>query len=178
MYVGAAAAAIPRTSHWPRSSSRSPGDETKIRILRKAIIPPPPAARGQPGRLRCPHARDRSTSGRLIEPCGGAVDSGTARTSQSIDAAERSRRATQPISQIRSSNRVSTSRGRLMPRSRSGCRYRPRSFRDDQRERHRQRSPRQLPPDSDRMLDLCDIGPRSEQWDVIASFPVGESSSL
>lgn len=26
-----------------------------------------------------------------------------------------------------------------------------------------------------RTLDLCDIGPRSERWDVLASFPIGAS---
>jgi hypothetical protein len=33
-------------------------------------------------------------------------------------------------------------------------------------------------PTQTRTLDLCDIGPRSERWDVLASFPIGKSSSL
>lgn len=30
-------------------------------------------------------------------------------------------------------------------------------------------------PARTRTLDLCDIGPRSERWDVLASFPIGET---
>jgi hypothetical protein len=33
-------------------------------------------------------------------------------------------------------------------------------------------------PTRARALDLCDIGPRSERWDVLASYPIGESSGL
>jgi hypothetical protein len=30
-------------------------------------------------------------------------------------------------------------------------------------------------PARTRTLDLCDIGPRSERWDVLASFPIGRT---
>ncbi|MGH3885764.1 MAG: 2'-5' RNA ligase family protein [Pseudonocardiaceae bacterium] len=33
-------------------------------------------------------------------------------------------------------------------------------------------------PARTRTLDLCDIGPRSERWKVLVSFPIGEDSSL
>ncbi len=32
-------------------------------------------------------------------------------------------------------------------------------------------------PTRTRTLDLCDIGPRSERWDILASFPIGNPQS-